>query len=533
MTCHHCGQVFHPERWVFGRDAALQRDAHVIVCEHNPRNKCFCGEVFPNPTARDTHAATCSANPANQFKCSYCSREFVSSFLMGFKTSDGRAQRDVHAACCPDNPANTCFCGQLFFNREARNAHAERCELNPVNRFKCQFCDACFVTTFNVFGFCSADGRALRDAHQTGCSRNPRNTCFCGRMFSTCDARDRHAHVCEANPANRFHCVHCQELFVTRYGMMRRVASDGKVLRDTHEQGCAMNPANKCFCGKLFRNPDARDAHAMRCGMNPANRFTCQHCQKTFLTTFGVFTSCGSVALQEHMLTCQKNPANATCEHCGRTFGDAFGVLRWMQGDAQKRCQTHREVCKLNPQNRFECDLCSRAFVSHCGWFRRVHGKHLRDAHQANCDVIPCAYQLVDADIASWSLLASSEKLCLPLLADDAEAEVFEDCTLSEDFVSSTTDVESASDSMDASSAEDGSWNTIENEFGPTANPVEAWANQNEDCFWSCHDKACWSCTWLTISQVSSDQLLEGPACRYNGFNDVDFPGECEVLCFD
>jgi len=87
--------------------------------------------------------------------------------------------------------------------------------------------------------------------------------------------------------------------------------------------------------------------------------------------------------------------------------------------------------------------------------------------------VIPCAYQLVDADIASWSLLASSEKLCLPLLADDAEAEVFEDCTLSEDFVSSTTDVESASDSMDASSAEDGSWNTIENEFGPTANPVE------------------------------------------------------------
>lgn len=88
--------------------------------------------------------------------------------------------------------------------------------------------------------------------------------------------------------------------------------------------------------------------------------------------------------------------------------------------------------------------------------------------------MIPCAYQLVDADIASWSLLASSEKLCLPLLADDAEAEVFEDCTLSEDFVSSTTDVESASDSMDASSAEDGSWNTIENEFGPTANPVEA-----------------------------------------------------------
>lgn len=119
--------------------------------------------------------------------------------------------------------------------------------------------------------------------------------------------------------------------------------------------------------------------------------------------------------------------------------------------------------------------------------------------------MIPCAYQLVDADIASWSLLASSEKLCLPLLADDAEAEVFEDCTLSEDFVSSTTDVESALDSMDASSAEDGSWNTIENEFGPTANPVE----------------------------VSSDQLLEGPACRYNGFNDVDFPGECEVLCFD
>ena len=70
-------------------DAALQRDAHVIVCEHNPRNKCFCGEVFPNPTARDTHAATCSANPANQFKCSYCSREFVSSFLMGFKALKG------------------------------------------------------------------------------------------------------------------------------------------------------------------------------------------------------------------------------------------------------------------------------------------------------------------------------------------------------------------------------------------------------------------------------------------------------------
>eukprot|EP00411_Alexandrium_monilatum_P068716 CAMPEP_0175599084 /NCGR_PEP_ID=MMETSP0096-20121207/56888_1 /TAXON_ID=311494 /ORGANISM="Alexandrium monilatum, Strain CCMP3105" /LENGTH=135 /DNA_ID=CAMNT_0016903613 /DNA_START=88 /DNA_END=492 /DNA_ORIENTATION=- len=134
---------------------------------------------------------------------------------------------------------------------------------------------------------------------------------------------------------------------------MGLVASNGKTLRDAHEVGCRKNLANRCFCGQLFPNPDARDAHAVMCEMNPANRFSCQFCGETFVTSFGVFTACGSVQRNAHMLRCCKNPANATCKHCRMTFTDTSGPFRWLHRDAQRQCAAHEPGCLMNPDNRF------------------------------------------------------------------------------------------------------------------------------------------------------------------------------------
>jgi hypothetical protein len=126
---------------------------------------------------------------------------------------------------------------------------------------------------------------------------------------------------------NRFQCSFCKRLFVTRFGVMGRIACDGKALRDGHELGCEKNPANTCFCGQLFLNPSARDAHAVKCEMNPVNRFSCQYCRKTFVSTFGIFSSSGSIERDAHVQFCSKNPANATSEKSNRTYADTKGPI--------------------------------------------------------------------------------------------------------------------------------------------------------------------------------------------------------------
>mmetsp|Transcript_103224 Transcript_103224/g.291480 ORF Transcript_103224/g.291480 Transcript_103224/m.291480 type:complete len:514 (+) Transcript_103224:49-1590(+) len=404
--CPHCRSIFHATRGLFGQDAATLRDVHVLSCEENPRNKCFCGAIFPNSAARDKHATTCQMNPANRFKCPHCPREFLTTFgMVGIFASDGRALRDAHVVSCKDNPANICFCGQVFQNPDARNSHAAHCEMNPANRFDCRHCRATFVSTFTVLGFCGKDGRAARDAHQLGCERNPMNVCYCGRHFANPSARERHAATCEANPMNRFECPHCRRLFVTRYRVMGLVASDGKALRDAHEEGCDKNPANACFCGQLFSSPDARDAHAVKCEMNPANRFTCNYCSAPFVTTYGMFSSCGYVARDAHARVCRKNPANSICEHCGKIFSVKKGISRWLNADVRRRCAAHVPTCERNPQNVFSCTRCSCKFVTRRRWFRRADGRIARDAHHKRCDLIPCEYKVVDDVIEGWALL--------------------------------------------------------------------------------------------------------------------------------
>mmetsp|Transcript_107750 Transcript_107750/g.170108 ORF Transcript_107750/g.170108 Transcript_107750/m.170108 type:complete len:575 (-) Transcript_107750:78-1802(-) len=408
-TCPFCEQSFSSSRGlVFSQDAQLLRDAHVLTCEANPRNRCFCGAVFPNHAAKDKHAATCPKNPSNQFKCMHCSQEFLNSFgIMGRLTADGKALRDAHSVTCKDNPANTCFCGNLFPNPEARNAHAVTCDMNPANRYQCQFCQAQFVKTFNMFGFCSRDGRADRDAHQISCEKNPKNQCFCGKIFPNPSARDRHAATCEENPVNRFQCSFCKRLFVTRFGVMGRIACDGKSLRDTHQVGCEKNPANVCFCGQLFLNPTARDAHAVKCEMNPVNRFSCQYCRRTFVTKFGIFSSSGSIERDAHMLVCNKNPANAACRHCNRTFTDTKGPLGWIYAEAHKRCESHVLSCRYNPQNRFHCDRCGKCFVTSRRLFLKSDGRLAREQHHKECDFIPCDFEVKDSDIDDWLLMSA------------------------------------------------------------------------------------------------------------------------------
>jgi len=405
VSCPHCNREFNTTRGIFGQDGEHLRDVHVQACPENPRNRCFCGRVFPNSTARDNHATTCEMNPANRFKCPYCPLEFVSQFGMtGLFRSDGRALRDTHASGCKDNPANKCFCGRVFPDAEARNTHAVKCELNPANCFQCQFCSCSFVTTYNMLGFCAQDGRSARDAHQLGCDKNPKNACFCGRIFTNPVARDKHAATCEGNPANRFNCPHCDRLFLTRFGVMGLVMSDGKTRRDSHEVGCEKNPANACFCGQRFLNPGLRDAHAVKCHMNPVNRFKCQYCSIEFVTKFGgVFTTLGSAERDAHVKVCRMNPANAACEHCNATFADAQGWLKCMEGCAQRRCATHRSMCSANPQNR--CDCCGRSLLGNKRWFCKWDARKAREAHAKVCDVIPCTYEVVGAD-SDWLLLA-------------------------------------------------------------------------------------------------------------------------------
>lgn len=378
------------------------------ICEDNPRNRCFCGTIFPNNAARDQHAMTCEVNPANRFKCPYCPQEFLNSFgMMGRVAGDGKALRDTHAVVCTDNPANTCFCGNLFPNPEARNAHAVTCDKNPANHYACQFCKTNFIKTFNMFGFCSVDGRAEREAHQLCCDKNPRNTCFCGALFPNPTAREKHAATCPSNPGNRFSCSFCQRLFVTRFGMMGRFAYDGKGQRDAHEVSCEKNPGNVCYCGQLFLSPCARDAHAAKCEMNPANRFNCQYCRKTFVTTFCLFSNDGGAERDAHVASCMKNPANATCQHCNRTFVDVRGPLKWLHAEVHLQCERHGETCAMNPQNRFNCERCGKCFVGGQHWLRMKDARSARDTHHKECDYIPCAYQVSDADVGGWLLMSS------------------------------------------------------------------------------------------------------------------------------
>jgi len=426
-TCSYCYHEFTSQRGLFrSQDAVSLRDAHVQGCRQNPRNKCFCGRVFPDVTSRDRHAAQCEVNPANNFKCPHCPQEFMTTFgVMGFMSSDGRAQRDWHAGGCKGNPANTCYCGLLFPHADARNAHALKCEMNPANCFKCKFCSGPYVTTYHIFGFKRSDGRAVRDSHEAACEKNPRNICFCGRIFQNSSAKDKHAEQCEANPSNRFACPHCALLFITRYGVMGLLTSDGNRLRQIHEQGCEKNSKNACFCGELFPHPAARNAHATKCDKNPANRFGCRYCQEMFITTFGLFTSCGASQRDAHQSICCKNPANATCGYCNETFADTHGWLVRFRADAQRRCRSHMALCSHNPQNRFSCEKCDRCFKTRRRWLKTVDGRKERDVHQAECDVIPCTYDVLSTEVTDWHLLASGEEC-------REGSELCGDCDLSE-----------------------------------------------------------------------------------------------------
>eukprot|EP00927_Polykrikos_kofoidii_P018911 TRINITY_DN18803_c1_g1_i1.p1 TRINITY_DN18803_c1_g1~~TRINITY_DN18803_c1_g1_i1.p1 ORF type:complete len:556 (-),score=75.60 TRINITY_DN18803_c1_g1_i1:256-1923(-) len=408
-TCPHCGEVFVGTAGrLFGTSAVTQRDLHTPVCSKNPKNKCFCGVVFPNVAARDLHAPTCESNPANRFRCPHCPLEFVTAVgTLGLFATDGKCLRDAHAVLCNANPKNICFCGQVFSNADARNSHAVQCDKNPANCFECQFCNARFVTTFGVLGFRGSDGRAVRDAHQASCNKNPSNRCFCGAVFPCAAARDGHAATCEANPANRFECAHCNRLFVTRHRLMGLVASDGKSLRDAHAERCEKNPLLRCFCDQLFLNVDARDVHASKCEMNPANRFNCKYCSSVFVTTFGLFTKCGSAERDAHALICKSNPSNVTCQHCSMTFVESErGSKSWWRVDAQKRCSVHSAACQLNPQNRFDCQKCGACFVTRPGWFGKADGWKARNLHQESCDVIPVEFEESDAGFGAWTLVS-------------------------------------------------------------------------------------------------------------------------------
>eukprot|EP00929_Paragymnodinium_shiwhaense_P011118 TRINITY_DN11649_c0_g1_i1.p1 TRINITY_DN11649_c0_g1~~TRINITY_DN11649_c0_g1_i1.p1 ORF type:complete len:770 (+),score=164.58 TRINITY_DN11649_c0_g1_i1:222-2531(+) len=428
-SCPHCQKEFFATRGFFGTDAITLRDAHVVSCEDNPKNKCFCGLVFPNSALRNKHAMKCEANPANRFKCPHCPLEFVNSFgLTGFFDSDGKALRDAHIPFCKENPANKCFCGVVFPNAAARNAHALQCEMNPANQFECQFCRTKFVTTYSVLGFRSCHGSALRDAHQVTCPQNPRNACFCGRVFPNPDAKEKHAATCEKNPANRSECLHCGRLFVTRYGIMGIVTSDGKTERVTHEARCEKNPANKCFCGQLFVSAALRDAHAAKCKMNPANNFACKHCGDKFITSFGtVMTRCGAAQRDGHEVVCGKNPCNTACDYCGQTFTEKKGIGKMFYRDVWRQRKEHLAVCEKNPANRFRCTRCSRCFSTRKRFagLQTLEGLAALEKHHKECDVIPCSYGMVEAEAGEWMIFG--EEAPAGLMEEDLSSSQEED----------------------------------------------------------------------------------------------------------
>lgn len=426
-SCPHCGLLFETKRGLFSKDAATLRDAHALECQDNPANKCFCGKLFPNKKARDHHAATCEANPANHFQCPHCQQDFVTYFgvVGGFFSASGRELRDAHAIGCEKNPANRCFCGQVFPNAVARSTHAVKCEFNPANQFKCNWCAETFVTN------CVIDGRAAHDAHIIRCQKNPANKCFCGLVFPNSRARDKHAAKCEMNPCNRFQCAHCQDVFVTKYGVMYN--SDGRALRDAHALGCEKNPANKCFCGQLFPNPDARNVHAAKCGMNPANRFACPHCQTVFITKFGMLGKCGSIQRDAHALSCPLNPTNLSCEFCNAVFVNSQGLSKLLCRDVACQRAKHQIVCTKNPRNQFACKQCGMCFSTRYGLVRKVDGRMERDSHQDKC-AIPCNYELLsDETFDGWVTLSRLEETegvqepgetcdtCRPCLGDFSE----------------------------------------------------------------------------------------------------------------
>lgn len=502
-TCPHCQRAFSATRGIFGQDAEQLRDVHASACAENPRNKCFCGRVFPNSAARDNHATACEMNPMNRFKCPHCPQEFVTRFgVTNMFSSDGRALRDAHVVGCKDNPANKCFCGQVFTNADARNAHAVRCEMNPANCFQCQFCDSAFVTTFSLLGFRGSDGRAARDAHQIGCDKNPKNHCFCGSVFPNPAARDKHALACESNPANRFGCPHCERIFITRYGIMGLVVSDGKASRDSHEMGCERNPANVCFCGQRFSNPALRDAHAAKCDANPVNRFTCKHCQAVFVTKFGIFTTLGSVERDAHAASCRMNPVNAACEHCNATFKDTRGWVKWLDVDAHTKCEAHKSCCQKNPRNRCQCDHCGRCFSAGKGWFSNVDPKVAREAHMKMCDVIPCTYEVVETD-ADWQILA--EECDSSAAINEAERSSSKECGLREGMVYAETedflDAESV-DGIDVTVADDAQWQLED------ADAVEA-VHESTGCQEAVDIATKASCDEIPVEEVGLRESLE------------------------
>lgn len=188
------------------------------------------------------------------------------------------------------------------------------------------------------------------------------------------------------------------------------VAFDGKAARDSHALGCDQNRANACYCGQRFLNPTMRDAHAVKCEKNPINRYTCQHCGETFVTQFGLFTTSGDVERDAHLLVCAKNPLNAACRHCNKVFIGTHGVLKFLGNDAHTRCLTHESGCTSNPKNRFHCEQCNRCFVTRQGWLQNTNGRAARDVHKKDCDVMPCSYEVVDADFTDWFLLSSGPR---------------------------------------------------------------------------------------------------------------------------
>jgi len=69
----------------------------------------------------------------------------------------------------------------------------------------------------------------------------------------------------------------------------------------------------------------------------------------------------------------------------------------------------------MNPQNRFYCGHCGRCFIANKSFSRLLcgssNGRLARDKHQKGCDVIPCSYQVVNAEFSDWLLLSTGEGL--------------------------------------------------------------------------------------------------------------------------
>lgn len=268
----------------------------------------------------------------------------------------------------------------------------------------CPYCNQVFPESRWVFG---KDAATLRDNHAKGCEENPRNICFCGKVFPNAIARDKHAAICETNPANRYQCPHCRQEFATKFGVAGIFTKSGKDLRDLHVIGCNDNPANTCFCGQRFPNPNARNAHAIRCEINPANRFDCQFCRVTFVTTssyWGFGGHDGRAARDMHQMGCQKNPKNMC--FCGQIFPNPSSKER------------HAATCSKNPANRFECPYCHKLFVTSYGMFT-VRGSTERDAHMQICSQNPvnttcehCQKIFVDAKGLQRLFCADATKRC-------------------------------------------------------------------------------------------------------------------------